>query len=107
MPRPTKVGLFYSGRGLKLRKYNHLGEKGEKLGKRNVAVDGWIGGEEEEEERRLEEKKRREGGEKGGKGGRSGRRKRRRKVVGEQDGGGDTRRTDKESNFRGYTSRNY
>lgn len=37
MPRPTKVGLFYSGRGLKLRKYNHLGEKGE-LGKRNVAV---------------------------------------------------------------------
>lgn len=37
MPRPTKVGLFYSGRGLKLRKYNHLGEK-EELGKRNVAV---------------------------------------------------------------------
>lgn len=28
-------------------------------------------------------------------------------VVGEQDGGGDTGRTDKESNFRGYTSRNY
>lgn len=102
MPRSTKVGLFYSGRGLKLRKYNHLGEKEEKLGKRNVAVDGWIGGEEEKVGRKKKERRRRKG-----KGGRSGRRKRRRKVVGEQDGGGDTRRTDKESNFRGYTSRNY
>lgn len=61
MPRSTKVELFYSGRGLKLRKYNHLGEKGEKLGKRNVAVDGWIGGEEEKVGRKKKERRRRKG----------------------------------------------
>lgn len=103
MPRPTKVGLFYSGRGLKLRKYNHLGEKGE-LGKRNVAVldrrrrgGGKVG--REREKRRGEEEKEKEEGVVGEKAEES--------VVGEQDGGGDTGRTDKESNFRGYTSRNY
>ena len=62
MPRPTKVGLFYSGRGLKLRKYNHLGEK-EELGKRNVAVldrrrrgGGKVGRERKKEERRRKKK---------------------------------------------------
>lgn len=99
MPRPTKVGLFYSGRGLKLRKYNHLGEK-EELGKRNVAVldrrrrgGGKVG---RERKKRGEEKEEEVVGEKAEE-----------SVVGEQDGGGDTGRTDKESNFRGYTSRNY
>lgn len=58
MPRSTKVELFYSGRGLKLRKYNHLGEK---LEKRNVAVDGWIGGEEEKVGRKKKERRRRKG----------------------------------------------
>lgn len=72
MPRPTKVGLFYSGRGLKLRKYNHLGEKGE-LGKRNVAVldrrkrgGGKVGRERKKRGEKKEGEGRRSSGRKGG-----------------------------------------